>query len=453
MVQLSADPSDPSVLEHLRFCAEAGFNAVWVDSALAGRWTAEEASRGPFVSPAFLQLAAWCRKRDYRIFVAIHPVADSENRFVFHEGGGERRIRKFIRLLRRHGGVRDFVLSVEDRPTELIEPGDIVRYGRSSAPAHLDLTRRIERSVGSKNGLWLCASVYCGAHLGDGQGDYSKPFLQGLASLPARVGIVWTGPAVFSPSITVDDLTATRARLGGRKLLLRDNYPYDDDGRQHDALALRLGPLRRRDAGLAGIVSAYMACPMAELGASRLPLLTISDYLNDPEEYDPDASLRRALRRLAGEDPEALAALETQTIEWGGWIGERNYRLRDSLNPKTVASALNDPAAVASWTWTEKRYGDRMAALAKVKDVIFRNGVLEVMARKLAIARAMPLVVEALARIRAGREDVAPILDALQQQRRLASVRPGALRALDLFLDAAGFKTSDQALSFANSPT
>ena len=288
MVQLSADLSDPSVMEHLRFCADAGFNAVWVDSGDTGRRTAEGANHGASLSPAFLDLAAWCRKRDWRIFVAIHPSGESGSRFVFHEEEGERRIRKFMRLLRRRAGVRDFVLSFEDQPADLIEPGDITRYGRSSAPAHLDLTRRIERSVGRRDGLWLCASAYCGAHLGDGQGDYSKPFLEGLPSLPARIGIVWTGPSVFSPSITADDLTAARARLGGRKLLLRDNYPYNDDGGRGDALALRLGPLRRRDAALARIVSVYMACPMAELGASRLPLLTISDYLSDPEKYDPD---------------------------------------------------------------------------------------------------------------------------------------------------------------------
>ncbi|MGH9389014.1 MAG: beta-N-acetylglucosaminidase domain-containing protein, partial [Vicinamibacteria bacterium] len=440
------------VMEHLRFCADLGFNAVWVDSGGTGRWTTDGASHGPSLSPAFLDLAAWCRERNWRIFVAVHPLADSGNRLAFHEGEAERRIRKLIRLLRRRAGVRDFVLSFENQPTELIEPGDVVRYGRSSAPAHLDLTRRIARSVGSKVGLWLCAAAYCDAHLGDGQGDYSKPFLEGLPLLPAGIGIVWTGPSVFAPSITAGDLTAARARLGGRELLLRDNYPYNDDVGQDDTLALRLGPLRRRDAALARIVSVYMVCPMAELGASRLPLLTIADYLSDPERYDPDASLRRAMRRLAGEDPAALAAIETQAIEWGGWIGERNYRLRDSLNPKTVASALDDPAAVASWTWTEKRYGDRMAALSRVEDVFFRDDVLEVMARKLAIARAIPLVVEALARSRAGRKDVAPILDALRQQRRLASVRPGALRALDLFLGAAGFAVSDGALSFPNSP-
>jgi len=40
---------------------------------------------------------------------------------------------------------------------------------------------------------------------------------------------------------------------------------------------------------------------MNEAEASKIPLLTIADYLCDPENYDPERSWEQALRKVAGE--------------------------------------------------------------------------------------------------------------------------------------------------------
>jgi len=40
---------------------------------------------------------------------------------------------------------------------------DIDRYGRSAAPAHLDLVRRVAARLPAGMGLWLCAAAYCDA--------------------------------------------------------------------------------------------------------------------------------------------------------------------------------------------------------------------------------------------------------------------------------------------------
>ena len=144
------------------------------------------------------------------------------------------------------------------------------------------------------------------------------------------------------------------------------------------------------------------------------------------------------MERLAGDDSSALTALKTQALEWGGWILERNYRSILSDNPTAAAEALRDPAAVARWGWTARRYRQRMADLAGLQDPLFRRDLLETMDRRHAVARAIPTVRELRARIAAGRSDTSQLIEQLRQERRDLSSRPVALRALDRFLATAG---------------
>jgi len=434
MVKLGGSFERADVRAHLEFCAERGFNAVWVYAGHAGRWNERSAPDGPFLHPSFLDLARWCRDHDWRIFVSVNPVADSGGRFVFSNPEGARRIRKFLGLLRRQAGVRDFVLSFDDQPTELLELSDVLAYGRSSAPAHLDLARKVARAVPRKGSYWLCAAAYCDRHLGDGSGPYTSPFLEGLDALPSRAGIVWTGPRVLSPSIMSEDLEATRRRLGGRELLLYDNYPVNGN---HDrtALALILGPLRERAARLPELTSIYLTNPMYELGASRLALSTIADYLTNPVDYDPDASWKAAMSELTEGDPAARTALATQGLEWGGWIGTRNYRFGGEDNVQTAVEALDDPAARVRWTYVVRRYPERIEALGGVSDPLFREPLIERMEARLAVGRAMELVAELRSAPPERQEAILGRLAALQAETRGPTE---ASRSLDLFLDAIG---------------
>jgi hypothetical protein len=433
--KLWGSPADPAVREHAEFCSRLGFNAIWIYSYEAGRWDPVSAPRGPFLDPAFVDLAAWCRTRGVRLLVSVNPLSDTGGRFVFHARDGERRIRRFFRLLRR-AGVRDFVLSFDDLPVDLRDLGDIVRYGRSTAPAHLDLARRIERRLRGGERLWLCATTYCDAQLAAGRGPYAAAFLAGLPSLPVRVGLVWTGSAPISPAIVADGIRAARERLGGREILLYDNFAAIEGG--YDAIAAYLGPLRDRDPRLPEEVAVYMACPLYGPGASRLSMLTVADWLSSPTGYDADASWRRAIARLAGSDREAAEALRVQALEWRGWDSGRRFRPWDPVDPEEAAETLDDPALAAEWTWTVERYPARMAALSRLEDAPFRESLLDLMARRLAIARAVPPSIEYRARKRAGREDLAPLLQELRRQRAEIAGKPSVLRALDRFLEEAG---------------
>lgn len=436
MVKSGAMPGDQALLPHLRASSALGFNAVWFHGHQAGRWSPAAAPDGPRLDPKFLDVVSRSRDLGLRPWVSINPVAETGGAFVFTSREHRRRLLGFVRLLRREAGIRDFVLAFDDQPTTLKELRDVFRFGASAAPAHLDLARALRRALPRRATLWLAAAAYCDAHLGDGTGRYSAPFLAGLAELPERIGIVWTGPTVISPHIDRGEIERVRERLGGRPILLYDNYPVNDGGTR-DALALILGPLRNRAPDLHEVVDVYLACPMAQLGASRLPLATIADYLADPASYDPEESWKRALERLAGDDVDARRALRVQAIEWGGWIGTRNYLPRDIDNPAIVARRLDDPAYTALFSWTVKRYPGRMRGLEGLADVAFRDDLLEMMARRLAVARAVPVVLELRRRAAEDRDDTGAMLDVLARQRGEAKGE-SAQAALDAFLDAAG---------------
>ena len=437
LVKLGGNPADPATRMHVRFCRRLGFNALWVYGHEAGSWTKRLAPGGPTLDPDFLRLARWCHRHGMDLWVSINPVGETGGKFVFTDPDGEHRLMAFVALLREKAGVRRIVLSFDDQPTSLRELSDIFRYGASSAPAHLDLTRRVAASLPRDAALWMCASAYCDEHLGDGTGPYAKAFLAGLPALPQDVGIVWTGPTVLSPTITRADLEATRERLHGRKLLLYDNFPVNDDGAD-DTMALILGALRGREAGIRDVVAGYLACPERPLAGSRLSLLTTAEFLKHPATYDPDAAAARAIARLAGRNREAATALETQQLEWGGFIETLNYWPRDEANPGRTAERLYDPAFVESFTWTALRYPGRVAALAQATDAAFRDDLIRIMRRRLAIAQALPLTIDYLASLRARGQDTGTLLARIAALRRFWDDDPDATRILDLFLVAAG---------------
>lgn len=436
MVKLVGDPADPGTLEHVKFCRKLGFNALWVYSHQAGAWTKEQAPEGPLLDPDFLRIARWCRRHGMEIWASTNPVDDTREKFVFTDPDGERRLSAFMTLLRNEAHVRQMVLSFDDQPMTLHELSDIFRYGASSAPAHLELARRLAAGLPRDVAFWFCAAVYCDAHLRDGSGPYGKPFLAGLSALPSSIGIVWTGPKVLSPTVTRADIESTRARLGGRPMLFYDNSltnEYD----VADALGIVLAPPRGRDPGIRDVVAAYLTSPLTPLAGSRLGLLAGAEFLRSPSDYDPDAAVGRAIKRLAGSDREAATALETQQLEWGRSVGAIHDGVRDVMTAEIAAGRLDDPALVDSFTWTVERYPSRMAALERLADTAFRNDLLKFMRRRLAVARAMPLTVDYLARVRAGRADAAEALARIDAERRSWDGDPDARRVLERFLAAA----------------
>jgi hypothetical protein len=382
MVKIGSWPKDPATRAHLEFVAERGFNAIWVYSGEAGVWNDPA---GPSLDPAFLEVVRFCRERGLRILVSLNPVADTGGSFVFSDSEGERRIRAFFRLLKRHG-VHDFALSFDDVDLELRDVRDVAHYGASAAPAHLDLARRVLKRPGRGGKLWLGAAVYSDWQIDDEDYQpYADLFLE--VSTASIRGSASCGPAGHDLGIdTREDRRDPRVARRARDHTLRQTTGEHDDAERRAGAPP--GTARKRDPKNPRAVSAY---PRPDGPASAVEAPAGHDRrfpARSRRGCDPDVSWNRAIQSLAGPDPATQDAVKTQAMEWGGWVGTLNYHYEDA-SPRAIAEDLGNPALMATWSYTLRRYPDRMAAISKAADTVFRDDVLQAMARRLAVARVL----------------------------------------------------------------
>jgi len=206
-------------------------------------------------------------------------------------------------------GVSCFALFLDDVPPELQDAQDRARF-RTLAQAHAALINKLYNHLklqASENRLVVTPTVYTNEW---GSRDYIHEL---GAAVDPGVGIVWTGPEVASPEISVAQAREWAEYLR-RKPLVWDNFPVND-GRPW---RVHIGPLRGRDAGLPEVVRGLFSNPMNQPRASMIPLTTIADYLWNPGEYNPERSLQKAVTDQYGKDGPRLLApvLETYGDYW-----------------------------------------------------------------------------------------------------------------------------------------
>lgn len=189
-------------------------------------------------------------------------------------------------------GCRHFALLFDDIPSALLHPDDRARYSHL-AEAQVDLIWRLWRTFQQwldEPCLVVCPTQYCG--LGD------EPYITYLCRhLPQEVALFWTGRFVCSPMLTEGDARFF-VEQNHRRPIYWDNYPVNDLAMADE---LHIGPLMHRDPGLYRYASGYVANAMPLAESSKIPLLTISDYLADPTHYDPENSWQQAIAQVVGE--------------------------------------------------------------------------------------------------------------------------------------------------------
>lgn len=188
-------------------------------------------------------------------------------------------------------GVSRFGLLYDDIPDQLQHEDDRMKY-ESLPDAHAAVANRLFRSLKEKDAgirLAVCPTLY--------HGNGNEPYITALGGLlDPRIDMFWTGPEICSRQLTLSD-TSFLARNIDRPVLFWDNYPVNDCQMTRE---LHIGPYRGRDPHLYRSSLGVVANGMEHPESSKIGLLTVADYLWNPESYDPEKSWEHALQTVIG---------------------------------------------------------------------------------------------------------------------------------------------------------
>jgi hypothetical protein len=329
----------------VRFLGAHGMNAfVYApknDPFHRDRW------REPYPEAEIAELAATARearRAKVRFVYALSPGLD-----VCYACADDRRaVKRKLRQLAR-AGVKRFALFFDDAPIRLSRPEDIERYGGDGpdalARAQAELVRRT-RAWLKRHGLPALALMVPTDYFGTA----CSPYLAALdATLPRKLAVGWTGTTVIPAVITAAQATLRRECLGGRPLVLWDNFPVNDTVLSSN---LHLGPLTGRTADLGDALGGgHLLNPMTQAHASLVTLGTAAAYFADPAGYDAEAAWHAALAELAPAGTLDVLAEQTRSSA---------LDLDDARALAGVIDALEATYAGADWTAAVKALGTEL---------------------------------------------------------------------------------------------
>ncbi len=196
-------------------------------------------------------------------------------------------------------GIRNFALLMDDIPFKLRSQAERKRF-RSIEDAHIYVAIRFYRAVKNRDPgaqMFFCPTRY------HGKRPHESSYVRSLGQrLPREVQIFWTGPGVVSMTLNEPDSDVVAKALR-RPAFYWDNFPVND----YDRTRFFLGPLAQRAPLLHAHCAGLVANPMNEAEASKLPLMTVADYLWNPMAYAPQRSWDTAVMRLT--DPQLAPSL------------------------------------------------------------------------------------------------------------------------------------------------
>ncbi len=192
-------------------------------------------------------------------------------------------------------GVRSFGLLLDDIPEDFQYEDDNKNFS-SVAEAHTKLVNNVYKELKKLDcsiGLTVCPTEYFG--------DESGAYISCLGkSIPSDINIFWTGQEICSRVLTCRECSDFEQSTN-HKPLFWDNYPVNDCEMFNE---MHLGAVKGRDKELykccEGLISNVMEYPEC----SKIPLMTIADYLWNPLSYDCENSLENAQREILGEKTE-----------------------------------------------------------------------------------------------------------------------------------------------------
>lgn len=192
-------------------------------------------------------------------------------------------------------GVRGFGLLLDDIPDEFQYENDAKAFD-GIVDAHIDLINRTYdalKEFDSSITMTVCPTQYHG----DETEYYITKFGNGI---PADVSLFWTGAEICSRVQTSREADGF-LRSTSHKPLYWDNYPVNDCEMFQE---MHLGPIIGRDADLYKHSEGLISNVMEYAECSKIPLMTIADYLWNPVSYNSEESIRNAHSEILGDKAE-----------------------------------------------------------------------------------------------------------------------------------------------------
>jgi hyaluronoglucosaminidase len=293
--------------------------------------------REPYPDAELAELALTARearRAKVRFVYALSPGLD-----VCYACNDDRRAvkRKLRQLV--HAGVKRFALFFDDAPIRLSHPEDVERYGGDGpdalARAQAELVHRT-RAWLRRRGLPALAFMVPTDYFG----TTCSPYLAALdEALSRNLAVGWTGTAVIPAVITAEQATLRRECLGGRPLVLWDNFPVNDAVLSSN---LHLGPFTGRAPDLgAALGGGHLLNPMTQAHASLVALGAAAAYFADPAGYDAETAWRASLAELAPVGTLDVLAEQTRSSA---------LDLDDARALASAIDALDATYAGADWT-------------------------------------------------------------------------------------------------------
>ncbi len=229
----------------------------------------------------------------------------------------------------------------DDIPNDFQSPEDAQAF-QSFAQAHAVLSNQLFdwlKNYAPAAQLIICPTVYRGT----GREEY---LIELGALLNPEVHLLWTGIQICSYRLDVRDAQIFQ-ESAKRKPLYWDNYPVNDVAMIHE---LHIGPLRAREGELVDHSEGLLANPMGQAEATKIPLFTIAQYLNDPLNYDPDEAWDRALEEVITDSADRAAYRnfartslgsclnDNSAPEFSAALGEIAFNYRRAHMPAAIAS-------------------------------------------------------------------------------------------------------------------
>ena len=195
-------------------------------------------------------------------------------------------------------GVRNFGLLLDDIPWEFQYDDDAKEFD-SIVDAHVYLVNKTYQELKDFDpsiSLTVCPTQYSG----DANGYYISKFGAGI---PSDVNLFWTGAEICSRVLTVREADEL-ANSTHHKPLYWDNFPVNDCEMFQE---MHLGAIIGRDKELYKACEGIISNVMEYAECSKIPLLTIADFLWNPVSYNPDESLKNAHKEILGDNAQRFS--------------------------------------------------------------------------------------------------------------------------------------------------